>query len=163
VPTPRLRASVACHAEGLLLVVRLRDPVTGEEAIYPPGGALEPGETPAQAAEREAREETGVTLVVDPASEYVLHHPFRWAGVDYDVTTHYFAASLDRAVPLPSVSDATYHLGASWRPVEEALEEMRVHPAIARAVARVLGELACSDDPELQEPGRDHLQTEKPP
>lgn len=138
-PTPRIRASVACQAEGLLLVVRLRDPVSGEEAIYPPGGAIEEGETPARAAEREALEETGVVLHVDLASEYILRHPFRWAGADYDVTTHYFAASLERAVPLPAVADAAYHRGAFWKPIGAALEEMRFHPVIAGAVERVLG------------------------
>jgi 8-oxo-dGTP pyrophosphatase MutT (NUDIX family)/hemerythrin superfamily protein len=137
---PRLRASVVCRAEGHLLVVRLRDPVSGVEALYPPGGGVEAGELPAETARREALEETGLHVRVDPDVKLVETYPFRWAGVDYDVTTHYFAASLEDpfALTLPKVIDADYNLGAAWLPVNEALEQMSVHRSIASAVARVL-------------------------
>lgn len=143
----RRRASVVCVAEGHLLVVRLRDPVTGVEALYPPGGGIEPGETPEEAARREALEETGVRVRIDPAVVVVDTYPFRWAGVDYDVTTHYFAGALEgsRSAALPKVIDADYNLGASWVPVGEALEAMAVHPAIATACARVV---RLADSPE---------------
>ena len=138
--TTRVRASVICQAEGRLLVVRLRDPVSGVEALFPPGGGVEPGETPAGTARREVLEETGLHVCVDSDVELVETYPFRWAGVDYDVTTHYFAASLEDAfdLTLPTVIDAPYNLGASWVPVEEALQAMSVHPAIAAAAAEVL-------------------------
>ncbi len=32
---------------------------------------------------------------VDASIESVERYPFRWAGADYDVTTHYFAAMLE--------------------------------------------------------------------
>lgn len=136
----RLRASVVLEAEGRLLLVRLRDPVTGEEALYPPGGGVEPGETPAETARREAREETGLDVRIDPSTEVADAYPFRWAGVDYDVTTHYFAATLEGPFDanLPEVVDAPYNLGASWMPVSDALEAMSVHPVIAASCARVL-------------------------
>jgi 8-oxo-dGTP pyrophosphatase MutT (NUDIX family) len=136
----RLRASAICEAEGHLLVVRLRDPVTNIEALYPPGGGVEPGETPAITARRETLEETGLHVRVDPRVELVETYPFRWAGVDYDVTTHYFAAALEDPfdLALPKVIDAPYNLGASWLPVMEALEAMAIHRSIAAATARVL-------------------------
>lgn len=128
-----------CVAEGHLLVVRLRDPVSGVEGIYPPGGAIEPGETAAEAARRETREETGLGVVVRPESERVERYPFVWAGVAYDVTTSFFAASLEGPFAHPPVvQDADYLLGASWVPVDEALAAMSVHPAIAHAVRAVL-------------------------
>jgi 8-oxo-dGTP pyrophosphatase MutT (NUDIX family) len=143
----RARASVICEAEGHLLVVRLRDPVTNDEALFPPGGGIEPGETPAETARREALEETGLHVSVDGDSELVETYPFRWAGVDYEVTTHYFAATLDDAFDLaiPAVVDAPYNLGASWVPVDAALEAMSIHPAIGNAVARVLRLARCAD------------------
>lgn len=135
----RLRASVVCEAEGHLLLVRLRDPVTGVEAVYPPGGGVEDGETPAATARRETLEETGLRVRVDPERVVVDTYPFRWAGVDYEVTTHYFAATLEDAFEpvLPDVIDASYNLGAVWLPADEAMELLAVHPAIAASVARV--------------------------
>ncbi len=138
--TKRLRASAVCEAHGHLLVVRLRDPVSGVVALYPPGGAIEPMESPGDAARRETLEETGLRVHVHPERTFVDTYPFRWAGVDYEVTTHYLAASLEGAFErvVARVIDAEYNLGASWIPVSEALDAMSVHPAIASAVARVL-------------------------
>lgn len=136
----RLRASVVCEAEGHLLVVRLRDPVSGVEGLFPPGGGIEAGESPAEAARRETLEETGLRVRVAPELHLVDTYPFRWAGVDYDVTTHYLAASLEGpfTLTLPRVEDAPYNLGASWVPTSEALEAMSIHDAIGAAVACVL-------------------------
>lgn len=139
--SPRVRASVVCQAERQLLLVRLRDPSTGVEGLYPPGGGIEPGESPEQTAEREAFEETGVRVRIDPRFTLERSYPFRWDGVDYDVVTHYVAASLERTVPIPSVIDAPYNLGASWAPVEEALEALVVHEPIRNAVADVLRQM----------------------
>lgn len=138
--TTRVRASLVCQAEGKLLLVRLRDPESGVEAMYPPGGAVEPDETPAQAAERETQEEAGVTAEVTPGVELVRHYPFRWGGVSYQVTTHYFAAALAETATLAPVVDAPYNLGALWLPIEEALDALALHPVIASAVAGVLRE-----------------------
>jgi 8-oxo-dGTP pyrophosphatase MutT (NUDIX family) len=136
----RLRASAVCVAEGHLLVVRLRDPVTGVVALYPPGGAVEAGETPAETARRETWEETGVAVHVDERRTLVETYPFRWDGIDREVTTHYFAARLEGAFDknLPKVVDAPYNLGAEWVPVADALDAMRVNPAILDATARCL-------------------------
>jgi 8-oxo-dGTP pyrophosphatase MutT (NUDIX family) len=136
----RLRASAVCEAEGCLLLVRLRDPVSGVEGAYPPGGAVEAGETAAEAARRETLEETGLRVRVDPERELVDVYPFRWAGEDREITTHYFAATLEDAfdTKLPDVIDADYNLGALWLPVDEAMKALAAHPAIAAAVARVL-------------------------
>lgn len=136
--TPRVRASVVCRTSDRLLVVRLRDPHTEVEAIFPPGGAVEEGETPAEAAAREALEETGLRVRVDAASLRVETYPYRWDGKDYDVTTHYFMAALDEpfVLELPKVVDAPYNLGAAWVPVSEALEG--IPRGIALPVASML-------------------------
>lgn len=146
-----------CEAEGHLLLVRLRDPVTGFEALFPPGGGIEENEEPAETARRETLEETGLHVRIDPEATLVETYPFRWAGEDYDVTTHYFAATLEGAFDLaiPKVIDAPYNLGASWVPVSEALEAMRVYRSIASASARVLRiakHTAWKKHPNLQGP-----------
>lgn len=136
--TTRLRASAVCASEGKLLVVRLRDPVSGVEAMFPPGGAVEAGETPSAAAIRETLEETGLQVRVVETTEQVERYPFRWAGEDVDVTTHFFVAELDEpfvANPAP-VEDASYNLGARWMPVSDALEAMPV--IVATPVATLL-------------------------
>lgn len=139
---PRLRASVVCEAEGHLLVVRLRDPKTGVVALYPPGGAIEDGETPFETAERETREETGLRVRVDPKVELVDRYPFVWGGEEYDCTTHYFAAELDEPFVklLGPVNDTDYNLGPAWVPADEALAELAQFPAICAATRRVLGQ-----------------------
>ena len=75
-----------------------------------------------------------------------MTYPFRWANVDYEVTTHYFAASLEDAfdLRLPKVIDADYNLGAIWLPVNEALEGSAVPGVIASAAARIFGLLKAS-------------------
>ena len=136
---PRHRASAVCEAEGQLLLVRLRDPVTGVEALYPPGGGVEPNETPAETARRETLEETGVRIEVLPDVVVVDRYPFTWAGVEYDCTTHYFAAKAEGPPgDLAKVIDADYNLGALWLPTNEALDAMAIHPAIASSVVEVL-------------------------
>lgn len=142
----RLRASAVCEAGGRLLLVRLRDPVTGVEALYPPGGGVEPDEAPEETARRETLEETGVRVRVDPEIVFVDRYPFTWAGVDYDVTTHYFAATPEEPpAELVKVVDADYNLGAVWVPTKEALDAMAIHPAIASAVDRVLRRMHASE------------------
>lgn len=155
---PRIRASVVCEAEGHLLLVQLRDPTTKAVHYYPPGGGIEPGESPAQTAERETLEETGLHVRVEPSLELVDRYPFTWDGVDYDCTTHYLAATLiNEAVgrfdpAIAPVKDAAYHEGAAWLPSEKGLQELAVHPRIGAAVSRLLGRarrFAWHRDPEL--------------
>jgi 8-oxo-dGTP pyrophosphatase MutT (NUDIX family) len=128
----RVRASAVCRHEDRLLVVRLRDPATGIEAVFPPGGAIEAGEMPSAAAIRETLEETGLRTRIDDTTARVETYPYRWSAEDYDVTTHFFEAELDEpfGFELPKVTDAPYHLGASWMPVSDALEAM---PAVVAA------------------------------
>jgi 8-oxo-dGTP diphosphatase len=61
-----VRAASAVVVDGagrVLLVKRGHDPQKGRWSL--PGGRLEPGETPAQAAVRELREETGFDVVLE--------------------------------------------------------------------------------------------------
>lgn len=56
-----------------------------------PGGGLEPGEAPAQAAARETFEETGLEVAIpDGTPAFSTRRLWSWAGVDYDQVDHFF-------------------------------------------------------------------------
>jgi 8-oxo-dGTP diphosphatase len=59
-PTPRIAAAVIAHQGKVLLVKRRIS--EGALSWQFPAGAIEPGETPSQAAVRETKEETGLTV-----------------------------------------------------------------------------------------------------
>ena len=68
----------------------------GQVFWCPPGGAIEPGETPEQAALRELTEETGWS---DPLVGPVIghrRHVVAWGGVTYDCREKWFVATVDR-------------------------------------------------------------------
>jgi 8-oxo-dGTP pyrophosphatase MutT (NUDIX family) len=91
---PVARVLVVDPGNRVLLLFDDRD--EGREAFwYPPGGRIEPDETPEQAARRELREEIGVDTEVGPL---VLRCRARFAyrGRLYDQDEWHFVARTDR-------------------------------------------------------------------
>jgi tRNA(adenine34) deaminase len=135
----RIRASVVCVHRAQLLCVLLRDPWTREARLFVPGGAIEAGETPAIAASREALEETGFAVRVDPASERVARYPYEWNGQLMRVTTHFFRGSLIEPEAEPGrVDDASYHEGVIWLPIAEVPNALGFHSVICDAVQKLI-------------------------
>ena len=131
----RIRASVVCRRGDRLLTVRAVDPTTGRPYLLLPGGAVEAGESPAQAATRETIEETGYRVNVAPDSEMVLDYPFCWSGKDYDCRTHFFRATLDDPAAAPAaVNDDPYLLSVEWVPAGDVQSVFAYHDVIRRAV-----------------------------
>ncbi|MDD9934295.1 MAG: NUDIX hydrolase [Myxococcales bacterium] len=91
---PYQRAAVVVVDTGELLCVQLRDPVTRELILGPPGGGIEPGERPADTAIREVLEETGYRVTLDNTREVSLDYPYTWAGRTHDVRCHLFRGFL---------------------------------------------------------------------
>ena len=91
--------AVVQDAEGRLLLIRRgREPGRGLWSL--PGGRVEPGETPAEAVEREVQEETGLEVRAGaPVGRVQIPGP----GVVYDVVD--FACALMRPDAEPVAGD----------------------------------------------------------
>jgi 8-oxo-dGTP pyrophosphatase MutT (NUDIX family) len=135
----RTRASVVCVWRGQLLCVRMRDPRSKVARLFPPGGGIEPDESPSEAAAREALEETGYRMAIDAERMHIARYPYTWTGVTRRITTHFFAAQLlgDPSHPEP-VDDASYNEGVVWLPLEQLDRELGFEPAILNGVRALL-------------------------
>lgn len=68
------------NRHGCLLLARRRNPVGGNCVWEPPGGAIDPGESPSTAAERELQEETGLNENISPNQWVQVHREYTWKG-----------------------------------------------------------------------------------
>lgn len=135
----RERASAVCVHAGKLLTVLLRDPVTHTARLFVPGGAIEAGESPAQAAIRETFEETGFRVELIGRAPVIARYPFTWAGHAIDVTTHFFAVRLlDASTAAAPVDDATYLEGTRWIPLSDVPRHLGFDANILAAVEQLL-------------------------
>ncbi|WP_166391394.1 NUDIX hydrolase [Nocardioides ochotonae] len=106
---------------GEVLLLQARDPARPDDLHWVSiGGAVDPGESLAEAAVRELREETGL-VVSTRALSAPLHraaHPFSWNGTDYLSDNTFFALPLDRDVEVSLAglepAEVGNVLGAAW-------------------------------------------------
>ena len=95
VPTERRAARVLLvDAEDRILLLCGGDPSAPERGTwwFTPGGGIDPGETPEQAATRELAEETGLRVGTDALGEAVHERTtrFRFGANDYPQDEQYF-------------------------------------------------------------------------
>lgn len=106
--------------ERVLLMNELRDIGSAQAHWITPGGGVEAGESPAQAAVRELYEETGlyVELPADTSATYQDQVTFRFAGHRYAQTNDYFLVRVPsglRVEPAAQTSDERLVvLGHRW-------------------------------------------------
>jgi len=97
-PVRRVSARVVpVNDRGQVLLLNGRDPARPDHWYwFTIGGALDPGETPQQAAVRELREETGIAASTDDLTEPFHHgeHRFTYDHVDYVGESTFFALPL---------------------------------------------------------------------
>ncbi|MEV4115364.1 NUDIX domain-containing protein [Nonomuraea sp. NPDC049695] len=135
-PRPTGRVILASPDDRVLLFRFIPpDPWPKEPAWFLPGGGLEPGETPAQAAVREALEETG--HVLDPADlgDPVAVNESAWSnqGRHFSSVHTYFFARVAAATVAPTALEdyekEEFQLGNRWWSAGElATTSERVFP-----------------------------------
>ncbi|MFF5244703.1 NUDIX hydrolase [Streptosporangium sp. NPDC000095] len=118
-PSGRPATRVICvDGAGRVLLMHWRDPVGGQTLWEPPGGGIDPGETPLQAARRELTEETGLPGEAVLNLWVPVRREFRWIGVDYAKTERFYLARFEGT---PEVSAGAFtaeehitYLGCDW-------------------------------------------------
>ncbi|GAA3008881.1 NUDIX hydrolase [Streptosporangium longisporum] len=123
-PNDRPAARVICvDASGRVLLMHWRDATSGHTLWEPPGGGIDPGETPLQAARRELTEETGLPGEAVLDRWVPVRREFDWLGVHYAKTERFYLARFEDgpeagAVSLTAEEDVTF-LGSGWFSVAE--------------------------------------------
>jgi len=115
----RPAARVLClDSGGRVLLLRWRDPVDHTIFWEPPGGGLEPGESPIEAARRELHEETGLPPHAVLDRSIVVQRDFRWNGQQFQGPETFFlgrvaVADVPGAAGLTGDEDGAL-LGYAW-------------------------------------------------
>ncbi len=87
---PGVRVVLIDADERVLLFAGTAD--DGSRFWFPPGGGIEPGETPEESARREVREETGLADLTLAGEIGRRRHVVAWGGVTYDLRERWFLA-----------------------------------------------------------------------
>lgn len=141
--TSRPAARMLCFdADDRLLLLHFRDPSDGHQLWEPPGGGIEPGESPYDAVVREWGEETGLPLPQLAAESTYVARDLIWRGVRWVGDEQFFlgrTAAVGSAIPPEAVDQAMdAYLGSAWvRWQDVATLEDPVEPDLLAVLRRL--------------------------
>ncbi|WP_406312986.1 NUDIX hydrolase [Streptosporangium sp. NBC_01639] len=140
----RAAARVVCvNGEGRVLLMHWRDPVSDTTLWEPPGGGIDPGETPFEAARRELAEETGLPGGAVLNRWLPVRREFDWLGTHYVKTERFYLARFEDTPEVIPTAFTTEEedtcLGSGWfSPTEMAELPGRLEPTdLAEVVSRL--------------------------
>ncbi len=89
-----------------VLLMKIREPVTGFEFWVTPGGGLEPGESDEDALRREVAEETDATRISPGKQVWTRRCEFTWDRRDYSRDEFYYLVQTDPFDPVMDMQAA---------------------------------------------------------
>lgn len=146
-PIFRPAVRVIClDAARRVLMLRWIDPHDGNIIWEPPGGGIDPGETPVRAARRELTEETGLDPAAIEPGHIDVHRAVTWNGKRFAGPEQFFLARFDVAEPALArdglLPDEQINLSDhAWVPVESLgdLDGQVEPPELAEVIAVLVG------------------------
>ena len=138
-PRERTRACAVCLKNDQLLMVNIFDAHLEAHCWMPPGGGIEDDESAAMAAEREAKEETGVIVKVMPETRISKEYTFEHNGLWFRTLTHFYWAIYEEEDPEfdPKKREAEI-FACEWTPLDLAFERMSPWEPIQTAVYELI-------------------------
>lgn len=130
---------------GHVLLLRWRDPVSGVVFWEPPGGGVDPGETPLDAARRELTEETGLPGEAVLDRWVPVPRDYHWCGVHYVKVEPFYLARFGARPPVApaglTAQETGTWLGYGWfsRAELAALPEPLEPPELIDVLVRLTG------------------------
>jgi 8-oxo-dGTP diphosphatase len=141
-PGQAARVRILCQNEnGEILLLKWCDPVDAHVFWEPPGGGIEPGEEPDQAAVRELYEETGYTTGL-AAESLMVERDYVFAGRHHQHTERFYLTTV-AGEPIPAQFSeqevATFVEAKFIHPSQLALLDAPVEPPqLARLIAELI-------------------------